>query len=375
MPFIELLSQDLLAGLNVPIEAVIRLDNAVLHGEHTFPLLLSKGRQLSIGHHEAVLTKAAALRLYGKTITIVPLERIHGMQTATITSISDPIYTDAQVSRTQPGLEAVQAEFQALEMLHSHSPELFPSPIAFGSYQGISDTHYICTDYRHIARPVSNAGAFVARLADLHRSSQDDFNYYGWATKAYSGYTPQMFPLSSSWERCFSMGLLTAFRQELTSQGRDQNIHDLGNQIIRRIVPRLLRPLESDGRNLLACLVHGNLQATNMGEDDDGQFLTTNPTPLFAHHEYELGPWFSPRYQMAEYIHRYTQLIPPSEPKEEFEDRGLLYSLFFDLRASEQNPDHKHFREIVKASMRKLINKYSDCSSSSPLGEEDQLFI
>ncbi|KAL2016772.1 hypothetical protein VTK56DRAFT_2985 [Thermocarpiscus australiensis] len=94
--------------------------------------------------------------------------------------------------------------------------------------------------------------------------------------------------------------------------------------------------------------------------------MVFDATPLYAHNEYELGPWWPARHTMRDYIDDYRKHHKPSEPSEDFESRVALYALRFDLHSSSLYPGNLRFRNLVKDTMRELLQRF-------PLGYEGYL--
>ncbi|KAK3315093.1 hypothetical protein B0H66DRAFT_642375 [Apodospora peruviana] len=129
---------------------------------------------------------------------------------------------------------------------------------------------------------------------------------------------------------------------------------------IDMVIPRLLRPLETEGRTLIRTLVHGDLWDGNASVDvSTGRPLIFDPTPLYAHNEYGMGPWWAPRHKMTSaYIAAYTEHYQKSEPVADFEDCGAPYGLRVDLHASSLYPGSLRHRNLVMDTMRALLKKY-----------------
>ena len=69
-------------------------------------------------------------------------------------------------------------------------------------------------------------------------------------------------------------------------QGPDKKLRDLFGQTMDKVVPRLLRPLESGGRQIKPSLVHGDLYSGNVSIDaEDGRPMLYDAACLYAHNE------------------------------------------------------------------------------------------
>ena len=72
------------------------------------------------------------------------------------------------------------------------------------------------------------------------------------------------------------------------SQGPDVELRMLFDQIVSKVIPRLLRPLETGGRQIKPCLVHGDLYSGNVSVDAvTGRPVLYDATCLYAHNECE----------------------------------------------------------------------------------------
>lgn len=101
-----------------------------------------------------------------------------------------------------------------------------------------------------------------------------------------------------------------------------------------KVVPRLLNPLQEKGRVLKPSLVHGDCWDGNTAQDvRTGQAYVFDVCSFYGHNEYDVGNWRAPRHRVSGevYVECYKQLIPPSEPAEEWNARQLLYSLCFNM--------------------------------------------
>lgn len=70
------------------------------------------------------------------------------------------------------------------------------------------------------------------------------------------------------------------------SQGPDKDLRDLFEQTMKRVAPRLLRPLETGGRQIKPSLVDGDLYSGNVSVDVEyGRPILYDATCPYAHNE------------------------------------------------------------------------------------------
>ncbi|CRK34531.1 hypothetical protein BN1723_014871 [Verticillium longisporum] len=111
------------------------------------------------------------------------------------------------------------------------------------------------------------------------------------------------------------------------AQGPNQDILGLMEPFFSNVIPRLLRPLETDGRSITPSLIHGDLWHGNVATDADTQEpVIFDAASSHAHNEYELGVWRQPWNELgAAHRARYHEFSPPSSPVEDCDDRNALY--------------------------------------------------
>lgn len=63
-------------------------------------------------------------------------------------------------------------------------------------------------------------------------------------------------------------------------------IEVLRTDMLKKVIPRLLRPLETNGRTVKPCLVHGDLWCGNAAVDQRTDLpLIYDPSSFYAHNE------------------------------------------------------------------------------------------
>lgn len=270
-----------------------------------------------------------------------------------------------KVHQKDHGRDMVSAEFQAMSELYSVMPEIVAEPLAWGAYKDEPDTWFYICRFRELSEDIPDVSDFPALLAEMHKRGVSKTGEFGFPVTTFGGRNPRTFPVSKSWEETFSKGLSNTFDIEEESQGKTPEMTELRNGIMTKVVPRLLRPLETEGRKLTPTLVHGDIWDGNASVDvQTGTPLIFDATPMYAHNEYDLAPWWAPRHKMTgSYIAEYIKHYPVSEPTEDFRERGLLYMLNFDLLSSSLYPGNPRHRNLAMNTMRHLLDAF-------PLGYE-----
>jgi protein-ribulosamine 3-kinase len=89
----------------------------------------------------------------------------------------------------------------------------------------------------------------------------------------FQGLVPQFADWTDTWEEFFSRSFRRLVENEEKAQGPDPEMQDLEKAIFEKVIPRLLRPLETGGRTIRPCLVHGDTWDGNVATNLD----TNNP--------------------------------------------------------------------------------------------------
>ena len=179
----------------------------------------------------------------------------------------------------------VAAEHASMTLLHTRMPTLSSEPIAWGTYASSPTTHFFLCRYISVSPLLPPPPVLIPHLEELHENSSPDGDF-GSPHTAYGGRNPQLFLRSKSWEESFSQGLDAMFDTEETAQGADLEMRKLRERLMTKVIPRLLRPLQTEGRVLVPALVHGDLWDGNVGtEEETGRTVIFDAVALYAHNE------------------------------------------------------------------------------------------
>lgn len=248
-------------------------------------------------------------------------------------------------------------------IFHGYLPDNVPKPYAWGSFKSDPSTWFYLCDFHDMTEEVLEHGQFVSLIAKVHRESMGKKEQYGFDLPTHLGNIPNDNTWQSSWEVWFAQAMKRMFEIEETAHGNDTELDVLKETMFEKVIPRLLRPLETGGRSIKPCLLHSDLWPGNLKPDfDTGKVMIFDPCAFWGHNEADLGTWRAPRYRMGRpFLEEYQKVMGISEPQGDWDDRNALYALRYDLLVSALFPKTEHgykFREMAKSEMTRLIQKH-----------------
>ena len=197
----------------------------------------------------------------------------------------DGLYNE-QVAQGDIGKAMVSGEFISMTALHQVIPTASPTPIAWGTYALNPEIHFFLCDFVHIVDELPDIQNFTTTVAELHAKSSSPNGKYGFPLPTYLGQMPQYHTWTDSWEVFFTRSMERLMTTIEESQGPDKQLRYLFGQTMNKVVPRLLRPLETGGRQIKPSLVHGDLYSDNVSIDaEDGRSILYHAACLYAHNE------------------------------------------------------------------------------------------
>ncbi|KAI4162901.1 MAG: hypothetical protein LQ342_003412 [Letrouitia transgressa] len=231
------------------------------------------------------------------------------------------------------GRNMMHGEYESMRAIHALVPNFVPEPVAWGTYTSVPDTHFFLCEYREMMDEMpADPHQFTAALAALHQNSRpppETEGKFGFHITTYSGNLPQVVEWEASWEIFFAKSMKLALELELKAKGPHPDFDVLVPILFEKVIPRLLRPLESEGRSVKPSLIHGDLWFANSGVDVDmTSSLIFDACCFYAHNEYEFGQWRPVCNRFgAEYLAAYHSYVRISPPEEDYDGRLDLYKL------------------------------------------------
>ena len=191
-----------------------------------------------------------------------------------------------QISFGEHGKEALKGEFESTLAIHTLQPEFTPKPIAHGTFENRPSAHYYICRFYDLTQELPEPDAFCRKLAALHAESTSPNGKFGFHVTTYNGDLPQENGYTDTWEECFLNGFKHMISLNLERGGAWPEVESLATEMVGRVIPRLLRPLETGGRSVKPSLVHGDLWCGNAAVDArTGSPLVFDPSSFYAHNE------------------------------------------------------------------------------------------
>ena len=211
----------------------------------------------------------------------------------------------------------MQGEFESQRALYSLVPSFVPKPIAYGQYAADKKTYFLLSDFIEMSDEIPAPALFCEKLAELHNKSMQlwvpEANSYrfhitqgtqlkeadmknlqmpspnhlfGYHTDTTQGNILLDNTPCSSWEGFFKRSMKHMIEREARTHKPSKDIEDLSRPLLDKVIPRLLRPLETGGRSIRPCLVHGDLWHGNTSvATDTKEPYIFDSCVLWAHNE------------------------------------------------------------------------------------------
>ncbi|EXJ63336.1 uncharacterized protein A1O5_11657 [Cladophialophora psammophila CBS 110553] len=252
-------------------------------------------------------------------------------------------------------------EYLSTKALHAVIPDNVPRPIALGVLAQAKSKYFFIAEFKDLKEDseVPPTQALASVIANLHNNSVSPNGKFGFQVP-----TSQSLQLGNTWCKTWEEFFVRAFRNtvklEQEVQGANEDLQLLADEMCAKVIPRLLRPMETAGRKLKPTLLHGDLWHGNIGIDlVTDQVVLYDCCAFYGHHEYDLGMFRASRYRTSRaHIRAYNQLVGFSDPSEDFDDRNALYALRVDLEVSCGWPANKRMRQLAMQEMKRLVEKY-----------------
>ncbi|KAI1669888.1 Fructosamin-kin multi-domain protein [Pyrenophora tritici-repentis] len=248
------------------------------------------------------------------------------------------------VSRGKTGRHMCEGEYESLKAIYAVSPSLVPKTYSWGELEDATETYFLITAFRDVCKQPADPLKLAAGLADMHQRSISPTGKFGFHFSTCHAKIAQAIDTwVESW--CTLYGRHLEYVIELVKPILKWPEFDVVCDLtLKKVVPRLLLPLQADGRTLKPCLLHGNCWDGNIAVDaKTGEAFVFDTCSFYGHNEYDTGNWRAPRHRL--------------KPMEDWDARNLLYSLTFNIGNTIYIPGSQQ-RQVVYDDMKTLCQLF-----------------
>lgn len=237
-------------------------------------------------------------------------------------------------------------EFTSISTIHEKMPYFVPAPLGWGKYKisphGSVDTYFFIEDFLDMDICVPEPLQLTSKLADMHHTITSPNGMFGFPVVTCDGKVPHTVGWEKNWAVFFTKLLKGVLQIDTEVNGVWPEMEAAANQLFAAVIPRLLGVLQSDGREIKASLIHGDLWGGNIGTlVETGETILFDAGSYYAHNEMDMATWRCEHHHYMRskvFIRNYMRNFEPSEPADDFDDRNRLYSLKYYLNYSVGHP-------------------------------------
>jgi fructosamine-3-kinase len=178
-------------------------------------------------------------------------------------------------------------EYLSSQAMYAIIPDNTPRPMGRGVLAKDSNKHFIVFDFIDMIEELPPVAELAGVIAKLHQNSVSPNGKFGFGVP-----TSQSLQLENTWRDTWEEFFTRVFRDtvelEQRAQGQNNELLELAQQICEKVIPRLLRPMENDGRTLKPTLLHGALWHGNIGLNAlTDSVILFDCGGFYGHHECE----------------------------------------------------------------------------------------
>ncbi len=222
-----------------------------------------------------------------------------------------------------------EAEYEGQRAISQLIPNNAVIPVSWGFCEGTKSKSWYLAEFRNLDAKAPPLEQLLPIVEAMHRASISPTGKFGFHVTPYYGPLPMVAEWTDNWEEFWVREFRAGVAYVQSVLGEDPELAGLAEQVLLKVVPRLLRPLQTGGRSIKPSLCHGDLWDGNIQVDvETGEPVLFDPCPFYGHFEMEFQCMRSSRYIVGrDFINLYKEKLGVSEPKEDFEDRVTLYAM------------------------------------------------
>lgn len=255
----------------------------------------------------------------------------------------------------------MRGEYESSKAINTVISDFAPGPVGWGTFTSDPNLHFFLQNFHEMDQEVPDMERFALKLSKMHLKSselhmemkseyeQSDIPRFGFHVTTHNSSLAQDNRWTTTWEAFFIQGMKRMLELEEIAQGEQPPwMKALIEPLFKKVIPRLLRPMETGGRRIKPCLIHGDIWQGNTSTD-----VATNEPIIFdaccfwGHNEcmalLHIPSWSCvstlsivdlrtmralTRYKFGQAWQKaYLAHFPAAFPAEDFDSRNALYIL------------------------------------------------
>jgi len=212
-----------------------------------------------------------------------------------ISSKVDAILPDGQeksyflkVYTASRALEIARGEFESTRQLAEALPENVPKAVAYGLCASNASRAFFLAEFRDMTDELPGVSDIAAIVSKIHQQPSPN-GKFGFHVTTFSGKHPSDNTWCDTWEEFFTRATKDTMEREVATHGPDEELEGLSEKILTKVIPRLIRPMETEGRRISPVLLHGDLWHGNVSIDDTTKEpVLYDPCCFYGHNECEI---------------------------------------------------------------------------------------
>ncbi|KAH6632538.1 Fructosamine kinase-domain-containing protein [Chaetomium tenue] len=215
-----------------------------------------------------------------------------GASSWAISSKLDTISADGQeksyflkVYTASGALDIARGEFEGIRKLAAAIPDNVPTPVAYGLCANDPSRAFFLAQFSAMTDELPGIMDLISVVLKIHQEPSPS-GKFGFDVTTFSGKHGSDNTWCDTWEEFFTRAMRGTMNGELAIHGPDEELQRLSEDILTKVIPRLIRPMETEGRRIEPVLVHGDLWHGNVSIHNDTKApILYDPCCFYGHNE------------------------------------------------------------------------------------------
>ena len=177
-------------------------------------------------------------------------------------------------------------EYESQKALYQYLPDNISPALAHGTLESKPNAAFFLTKFHDLEPRVIDPVPLSAIMTKLHTTSSSPTGKFGFPVTTFKGYVPVNNEWTNTWEEFFARQFKREIAWEQSVRGADAEMQQIADEFFAKVIPRLLRPLQTEGRSIKPVLCHGDLWHGNIEFDVATQYpIMFDSCCVYGHNE------------------------------------------------------------------------------------------